>query len=56
MFEQVSFTYDAAPVLHDVNLTIGSKEITVLKGLSGSGKTTLVDILIGLHRPLFYDG
>jgi len=50
-FEQVSFTYDAAPVLHDVNLTIGSKEITVLKGLSGSGKTTLVDILIGLHRP-----
>jgi ATP-binding cassette subfamily C protein len=50
-FEQVSFTYGSAPVLHDVNLTIGSKEITVLKGLSGSGKTTLVDILIGLHRP-----
>lgn len=50
-FEQVSFGYEAAPILHDVNLTIGSRQITVLKGLSGSGKTTLVDLLIGLHRP-----
>jgi ATP-binding cassette subfamily C protein len=50
-FEQVSFTYDSTPVLDEVNLTIGAKQITVLKGLSGSGKTTLVDILIGLHRP-----
>jgi ATP-binding cassette subfamily C protein len=50
-FEHVSFAYDKAPVLDDVSLTIGAKQITVLKGLSGSGKTTLVDILIGLHRP-----
>ena len=50
-FEHVSFTYDEAPVLDDVNLAIGAKQVTVLKGMSGSGKTTLVDILIGLHRP-----
>ncbi len=50
-FEKVSFGYDGAPILHDVSLTIGSREITVLKGLSGSGKTTLIDMLIGLHRP-----
>jgi len=50
-FENVSFGYEAAPILQDVNLAIGSRQITVLKGLSGSGKTTLIDMLIGLHRP-----
>jgi ATP-binding cassette subfamily C protein len=50
-FENVSFAYGADPVLRDVNLTIGARQITVLKGLSGSGKTTLIDLLIGLHRP-----
>lgn len=50
-FENVSFAYDAEPVLREVNLTIGARQITVLKGLSGSGKTTLIDLLVGLHRP-----
>lgn len=50
-FEHVGFAYDGAPVLHDVTLAIGARQITVLKGLSGSGKTTLIDLLVGLHRP-----
>jgi ATP-binding cassette subfamily C protein len=49
--EHVSFAYETDPVLHDVSLTVGARQITVLKGLSGSGKTTLVDLLVGLHRP-----
>ncbi len=50
-FEQVSFAYENDPVLTDVSLTIGARQITVLKGLSGGGKTTLIDLLVGLHRP-----
>jgi ATP-binding cassette subfamily C protein len=50
-FENVSFAYDAEPVLRDASLNIGAREITVIKGLSGSGKTTLIDLLVGLHRP-----
>ena len=47
----MSFAYDTEPVLRDVSLTIGARQVTVLKGLSGSGKTTLIDLLVGLHRP-----
>ena len=50
-FEHVSFSYGGHDVLQDVNITMPSRQVTVLKGLSGSGKTTLVDLLIGLHRP-----
>lgn len=50
-FENVSFTYDSVPVLQNVNMTIGARAVTVVKGLSGSGKTTLIDLLVGLHRP-----
>lgn len=50
-FEHVNFSYGGHDVLRDVNITMPSRQVTVLKGLSGSGKTTLVDLLIGLHRP-----
>lgn len=50
-FEHVTFAYESEPVLRDVSLTAGARQITVLKGLSGSGKTTLVDLLAGLHMP-----
>ncbi|WP_421693700.1 ABC transporter ATP-binding protein [Aestuariivirga sp.] len=49
--ENVSFAYDDRHVLRDINLVVGSREITVLKGLSGSGKTTLVDLLARLLVP-----
>ncbi|MGP6173489.1 phosphonate ABC transporter ATP-binding protein [Corynebacterium sp. A21] len=37
--------------LNDVNLSFGSKQVTVLLGLSGSGKSTLLRHLNGLHKP-----
>lgn len=50
-FEHVSFAYSAdQPVLHDINLTLPHRSITVLVGPSGSGKTTLAQLI-----PRFYD-
>lgn len=37
--------------LHDVNIAIPTKTLTILKGRSGSGKTTLMNMLGALDRP-----
>ena len=37
------------PVLSDLSLNLGAREITGLIGLNGAGKTTLLKILSGLH-------
>ena len=49
-FDNVSFKYDKAIVLKDINLTVESGEIIALVGMSGGGKTTLVNLI-----PRFYD-
>ncbi len=36
------------PILKNINLELGSKELGVIIGVSGSGKTTLLEILSGL--------
>lgn len=41
IFENVSFSYGAAEVLHDVSLTLPAKSVTALVGPSGSGKSTI---------------
>ncbi len=47
----VSFAYDGAPVLIDVDLTIEAGDFLAVIGPNGSGKTTLVKIILGLLRP-----
>jgi len=50
----VTFRYDGpegAPVLEDVSLRIGDRDLLGLIGPNGGGKTTLLKILLGILRP-----
>jgi ATP-binding cassette, subfamily B, putative efflux pump len=49
--EHVQFAYDAdAPILQDINLTIGAGQTVAFVGPSGAGKSTLANLV-----PRFYD-
>ncbi len=50
-FHDVSFAYDGAPVLEDVNLAIASGESISIIGPNGGGKTTLLRLMLGLLTP-----
>jgi zinc transport system ATP-binding protein len=47
----VSFSYQAAPVLDEVNLTICDRESVCIVGPNGGGKTTLLRLLLGQLQP-----
>jgi zinc transport system ATP-binding protein len=47
----VSFRYDGAPALVDIDLTIREGDFLAIIGPNGSGKTTLVKIALGLLAP-----
>ncbi|MFQ5843283.1 MAG: ABC transporter ATP-binding protein, partial [Thermodesulfobacteriota bacterium] len=49
-FEHVSFKYEDALVLKNMNLEVRVGEVLALVGMSGAGKTTLVNLI-----PRFYD-
>jgi len=49
-FKDVSFQYDATPILKHINLEVAAGEILALVGMSGGGKTSLVNLI-----PRFYD-
>lgn len=43
---------DDAPVIHDINLSVGHGESFGLMGLNGAGKTTLIKALLALRPPM----
>lgn len=49
-FEHISFAYEKALVLNDLDFTVQAGERVALVGSSGAGKTTLVNLI-----PRFYD-
>jgi ATP-binding cassette, subfamily B, bacterial MsbA len=49
-FRDVSFSYDEAPVITKLDLSLNKGKILAIVGSSGGGKTTLVNLL-----PRFYD-
>jgi ABC-type Mn2+/Zn2+ transport system ATPase subunit len=48
----VTCSYGGAPVLLDVDLTVGEGELIGVVGPSGSGKTSLLRVLLGSLRPV----
>jgi subfamily B ATP-binding cassette protein MsbA len=59
-FEGVSFRYEDAPVLQDVDIEIRKGEVAAIVGQTGAGKTTLLDLVLGLYAPtsgrILWDG
>ncbi len=49
--EDVCFSFNQAPVLVDVNLTVKRGDFVAIIGPNGGGKTTLVKIILGLLKP-----
>ncbi len=47
----VSFAYDGATVLEEVDLSVGERELVCLLGPNGGGKSTLLKLILGLLRP-----
>lgn len=51
VFEDVTFGYDAAPVLRDLRLRVPGGAVTVLCGPTGVGKSTLLALLLKFESP-----
>lgn len=51
--ERISAQYPGAaePVLADISLTLGPKQLLVALGPSGSGKTSLLNLIAGFVEP-----
>lgn len=49
--KDLSFCYNGATVLEDVNLTVSPREFIMMVGPNGGGKTTLLKLILGLLHP-----
>ena len=47
----ITHSYGAKPVLHDLTLNIEANQLTCLLGGSGCGKTTILRLIAGLEFP-----
>jgi len=47
----ITFAYEEAPILENVNIELHEHELVSILGASGCGKTTLFHIISGLHKP-----
>ena len=47
-FEDVSFAYKKKIILHDINIKLSKKGISVIYGENGAGKTTLLRLMSGI--------
>ena len=51
VFENVSFAYEAEPVLSDVSFVARMGDVIALVGASGAGKSTLADLIPRFYEP-----
>jgi subfamily B ATP-binding cassette protein MsbA len=51
VFENVSFAYEAEPVLSDVSFIAHNGDVIALVGASGAGKSTLADLIPRFYEP-----
>ncbi|MPV86717.1 ATP-binding cassette domain-containing protein [Cardiobacteriales bacterium ML27] len=49
--ENITFSYDDKPVLHDINFQLAKGKVATLLGPSGCGKTTLLRLIAGFYPP-----
>ena len=59
-FEHVSFSYDKAEILHDINFSVEAGKKIAVVGPTGSGKSTIADLIPRFYEPtsgkIFIDG
>ncbi len=51
LFENVTFAYEAHPVVEEINFRVEKRDFFALIGPNGGGKTTILKLMLGLIKP-----